>query len=122
MYGAWRCTRHFQVIVLAARPDAPLAGDGLGVGPFILAHEHHLELHHAGIGEEQGGVILRDEGGTVYDGVPFAFKEPKKLRSNFATFHEQVDSLCQLSKLEPATLTARPLCLVNISFLKRNDR
>jgi hypothetical protein len=96
----------FQVVVLAAGPDTPLAGDGLGVRPFILTHEHQLELNHAGIGEEQGGVILGDEGRTVDDGVSFAFKEPEELLSNFATFHEQVNSLCQLNKIESAERSA----------------
>jgi hypothetical protein len=83
-----------------------LAGDGLRVRSLILAHEHHLELNHTGIGEEQGGIILGDEGRTVDDGVSFAFKVPEKLRSNFATFHEQVNSLGQVNKIESAEQSA----------------
>jgi hypothetical protein len=47
----------FQVVVLAAGADALLGGGGAHVLPALLPEEHRLELHHARIGEEQGGVL-----------------------------------------------------------------
>ena len=46
-----------QVIVLAAGPHALLGGGRPDVVPALLPQEHGLELHHARVGEEQGGVL-----------------------------------------------------------------
>ncbi len=51
----------FQVVVLAPGPDALLGTGGPGVGALVLAQETALELHHAGVGEEQGGVAVGHE-------------------------------------------------------------
>ncbi len=48
----------FQVVVLAAGPHALLGGGGPHVAPLVLAEEHALELHHAGVDEEQRGVVV----------------------------------------------------------------
>src|SRR5262245_6508712 len=50
-----------EVVVLAAGPDAFLGRHGPAVGSLLGAGEHVLELHHAGIGEHQGGVVARHE-------------------------------------------------------------
>ncbi len=50
-----------QVIVLAARPHALLASGGAGVGALFQAEEAVLELVHAGVGEQQGRVVRRNQ-------------------------------------------------------------
>ncbi len=46
-----------EVVVLAAGAHAALHGGGAGVAARIAAEEHVLELHHAGVGEQQRGVV-----------------------------------------------------------------
>ena len=50
-----------EVVVLAAGPDALLGGDGADVRALLAADEHVLELVHAGVGEEERGVAVRDD-------------------------------------------------------------
>src|SRR5690606_5264747 len=50
-----------EIVMLAAGAHAFLRGGGAGIGPLLLAGEDILELHHAGIGEHQGGVVARHE-------------------------------------------------------------
>ena len=53
-----------EVVVLAAGAHAFLGGGGAGVGPAFLTGEHVLELHHAGVGEQQGRIVARHQGGA----------------------------------------------------------
>src|SRR5262249_24245715 len=46
-----------EIVVLAAGAHAFLRGDGAGIGALLEAGEEVLELHHAGIGEHQRGVV-----------------------------------------------------------------
>ena len=46
-----------EIVVLSAGADALLAGRGPRVVALLLAQEGALELHHAGIGEQQGGIV-----------------------------------------------------------------
>jgi hypothetical protein len=50
-----------EVVVLATRPHAALAGDRAFVVALFLAKEHILELHHPGVGEQQRRVIRGHE-------------------------------------------------------------
>jgi hypothetical protein len=50
-----------QVVVLASRTHALLSGDGAPVCTGLLAGKDVLELHHAGVGEKQGGIVPRDQ-------------------------------------------------------------
>ena len=50
-----------EVVVLAAGAHAFLRGGGAAVGQLLQAGEHVLELHHAGIGEHQRGVVARHQ-------------------------------------------------------------
>src|SRR5262249_15833018 len=63
-----------EVVVLAAGAHAALAGGGAHVVALFLAQEHILELHHAGIGEEGGGVVGGHERARRHDGMA-AFAE-----------------------------------------------
>ena len=59
-----------EIVVLAAGADALLAGDRpLVVAPF-LAQERPLELDHACVGEQQGGIVRRDQSGGRHLAVP----------------------------------------------------
>ena len=50
-----------EIVVLAAGPDALLGGDGAAVVALLLAQEGALELHHPGVGEQEGGVVRGDQ-------------------------------------------------------------
>ena len=52
----------FEVVVLAAGSDALLGVDGPGVVAPAVAEEDFLELVHPGVGEQQRGVVVRDDG------------------------------------------------------------
>ena len=51
----------FEVVVLAAGADAFLGGCGAIVVAFFESEENILELVHAGVGEEERGIAVRDE-------------------------------------------------------------
>ena len=78
----------FEVVVLAAGADALLRGGGAGVVALLGAEEDVLELVHAGVGEEQRGVVVRDQRGGVHAAMAsacgrlFTFKKPQELFTN----------------------------------------
>ena len=61
-----------EIVVLAAGADAFLRGGGARVGPLLLAGEDVLELHHAGVGEQQRGVVARHQRRARHDLVAVA--------------------------------------------------
>ena len=61
-----------EVIVLPPRPHAFLRRRRSAVGTFLLPGEDVLELHHAGVGEHQGGVVARHERRACHRRVPVA--------------------------------------------------
>ena len=63
-----------QVVVLAAGADAFLRRGGAHVGALLLAGEHVLELHHAGVGEHQRRVVARHQRRAFDHLVPVAGK------------------------------------------------
>src|SRR5690606_35847599 len=77
----------FEVIVFAARTYATLRRRGAGIRPRFRAREDILELHHAGIGEEQRGIIARHERGRGNDLVPLRFEKGKKLLAYLGGLH-----------------------------------
>src|SRR5690606_34327831 len=50
-----------EVVVLAAGAYAALRGSGAPVAALLRTQEHILELHHAGVGEQQGRVVTRHQ-------------------------------------------------------------
>jgi hypothetical protein len=46
-----------EVVVLAAGAHAALRGGRARVVALLLAEEHVLELHHAGVGEQQRRIV-----------------------------------------------------------------
>ena len=56
-----RVAHVLEVVVLAARAHAALRARGAHVVALCPAEENILELHHAGVGEEQRRVVARHE-------------------------------------------------------------
>ncbi len=56
-----------QIVVLAAGAHAALARGRAHVVAPLLAEKHILELHHAGIGEQQRRIIARHQRGRRHD-------------------------------------------------------
>ena len=52
----------FQVVVLAAGPDAFLGRYRSAVIPFFIAGENPFELNHACVDKKQGGIVLGHQG------------------------------------------------------------
>ena len=52
----------FQVVVFAPGAYAALGGHGARAGALLKAEEYFLELHHAGVGEQQRRIIGRHQG------------------------------------------------------------
>ena len=64
-----------EVVVLAAGAHALLRGRRAHVGARLLAGEHVLELHHAGVGEHQRRVVARHERRRRHDLVAVLLEE-----------------------------------------------
>ena len=56
-----------QIVVLAAGAHAALAGGRAHVVAPLLAQEHVLELHHAGVGEQQRRIVAGHQRGGRHD-------------------------------------------------------
>ena len=56
-----------KVVVLPPSPHAALAGDRSVIASLFPPREHILELHHACIGKQQGGIVSGHKGllGTI---------------------------------------------------------
>src|SRR6185437_4126504 len=62
----------------AAGADAFLRGRGAGVVALLSAGEDVLELHHAGIGEEQRRVVARHQGRGRHDLMAMALEKSQE--------------------------------------------
>ncbi len=67
-----------EVVVLAAGAHALLRDCRAHVGARLLAGEHVLELHHAGVGEHQRRVVARHERGRRHHLVAVLLEEVEK--------------------------------------------
>src|SRR6266550_1663823 len=76
-----------EVVVFAARPHAFLARHGPGVRPPLEPLKHALELHHPGVGEQERGIVRRDQGGAGHFLVPPGLEELQKLAADFSGGH-----------------------------------
>ncbi len=77
----------FEVVVLAAGAHAFLRGGGARVVALLQAQEDVLELVHAGVGEQQRGVVGRDQRRAAHDAVAAFGEEVEKALSDFVTCH-----------------------------------
>src|SRR5919106_564441 len=76
-----------EVVVLAPGPHAFLTGRGAHVLATLVAQEHPLELHHSGVGEQQRGVVARDERRGAHPGVAVPLEIPEKSFADLAPGH-----------------------------------
>src|ERR1700751_5888075 len=67
-----------EIVVLAAGAQAALASGGPQIVALLLAEKHVLELHHAGVREEQRRVVPRHERARGHDHVALAAEELQK--------------------------------------------
>ncbi|MNS87818.1 hypothetical protein D3C72_1217730 [compost metagenome] len=71
-----------QVVVLAAGAHRALRRGRAGVRALVGAQEHVLELHHAGVGEQQRRVVRRHQAGRADHGMALRFEELQELAAN----------------------------------------
>ena len=76
-----------EVVVLPAGADALLARGGAPVLPLLLAREDTLELHHAGIGEEQRGIVARHERRRAHTAVAAVLEIAEKFFTQAVAGH-----------------------------------
>ena len=72
-----------QVVVLAAGAHAALARCRTHIGARVLAQEHILELDHAGVGEQQGGIVARHQRTGGDDRVGLACEVVEECAADF---------------------------------------
>ena len=84
---AGRVADLLEVVVLAAGAHALLAGDSSVVVAPFQSLKHALELHHAGIGEQQRGVVLGDQGAARHLGVPTRCEVLDEFASDIGGLH-----------------------------------
>ncbi len=84
----------FQVVVLAAGTYALLAGGGTGIGALLQAEEAVLELVHAGVGEQQGRVVRRNQRTGGHASVALLFEEAEEGFTDFCAFHRFLPEDC----------------------------
>ncbi len=77
----------FQIVVLAAGAHAFLTRCRAGIGPFLLTQKSPFELHHSRIGEQQSGVVVRNDGRTLDNRMAPLIEELQKCLPNFTRFH-----------------------------------
>ena len=79
----------FEVVVLAAGAHAFLRRRGARVFALLEAQEHVLELVHPGVGEQQRGVVRRDERRTAHDAVAAVGEEFQKRAADFVAAQQE---------------------------------
>src|SRR5216117_4049980 len=93
-----------EVVVLAAGPDALLAGRRADVVASLLAEEHGLELHHAGVGEQKRGIVARDQRRGAHPRVAVAFEVLQQRLAKLVALHWKANCIIALhsSRAMPA--------------------
>jgi hypothetical protein len=75
--------------VLASSPNASLRRRGPLVRLLLTAKENILELHHAAVGEEQGGVVGWNQRARGNNGVTLGLKKAEKFFANLGYVHDE---------------------------------
>ncbi len=73
----------FQVVVFSAGADTFLASGGALVVALFEAKEDVLELIHARVGEEQRGIVVRDERRAAHHAMSALFEIFQKCFADF---------------------------------------
>ncbi len=94
---ACRVTDVLEVVVLAAGAQAALDGGRAHVAALLRAQERVLELHHAGVGEQQRRVVAGNERRTGHHGVALGDEIVDELAADVGDLHGGLEG------------TARPL-------------
>ena len=76
-----------KIVVLSAGPHAFLAAGRHRVRPLFTSEENVFELIHSGINEQQCGILSRNQGGALDDGVTSFGKKFEEPPSNITTVH-----------------------------------
>src|SRR5205814_8254983 len=79
-----------EVVVLAARAHALLRTGRSHIVPPLLAQKDALELHHAGVGEEQRRIARGDERRRRHARMPNALEVAEKRFPDLAARHRSV--------------------------------
>ena len=72
-----------QIVVLPARAHALLRSCGARIVALLQSEKDVFELVHPRVGEQQGGIIGRDQRRRVHFLVPFLHKEVQKFSAYF---------------------------------------
>jgi hypothetical protein len=78
-----------EIVVLAAGPHALLTGGGAQVVALLLPLEDPLELHHSGIGEQQGRIVLGGQRPRGHQPVPTGHEVIEEEPADGTGFHGQ---------------------------------
>src|SRR5438105_2977685 len=87
-----------KIVVLAAGAHAFLGGGGASVVAFLQAKKYVFELIHAGVGEQQRGVVGGDQRRAVHAAMFLALKVAQEHLADLRTSHvgscnqQQIDS------------------------------
>ena len=76
-----------EVVVLAAGAHAALRTRRARVAAALLAEEYVLELHHAGVGEQQRRIVARHQRARGHDGVAMALEELQERSPQLGAAH-----------------------------------
>src|SRR5262249_31892097 len=79
-----------QVVVLSAGPHALLRAGGAAIVALLPPGEDVFELHHASVGEQQGGSGQGHQGRGGYAAVPALLEEGEKGLSDLRRCHHQL--------------------------------
>src|SRR5262245_2210713 len=93
-----------EVVMLAARAHAALGGGRARVRPLVLAEEHVLELHHPGVGEEQGRIVRGNERRRGHDRVAALGKEFHEPPANLVRLHPGKKAATSVAVIQSAEL------------------
>ena len=74
---------YFEVVMFAANANTFLGVGGAGIGAFFEAEKDVLELVHASVSEEQGGVVSGDDRIAGDKGMALLDEKIDKALSNF---------------------------------------
>ena len=80
----------FQVVMFAARSHAALRRSRAVIGALVLAEKYVFELHHARVGEEQGGVVTGHQRAGGDNLVAVTSKIIEKALADFGAGHESL--------------------------------
>ena len=95
-----------EVVVLAASAHAALRTRRAGISALLAAEKKVLELDHAGVGEQQRGIVAGHQRTTGHAGVALAFEVSEKGLADLGAVH--AEHLVKGGRSRPAWLRISP--------------